>query len=992
MNVLDKTVPLDHHLLIEASAGTGKTFSIQHIFIRKLLQGIKIHEILVVTFTRAAVKELKERIREQLRRIVQGERPPYWENEEDIKFIEIALFDFDQSEIYTIHGFCAKMIHRYAWEAGVGLDFSMDQDRPLVEEKMEGVRDFFRSGFHGNRYGLSQVKRLLSVKLNDKDLLETLAQQMKKGNYVNFPTLYEHFLEISFPKGDVKSAIYALIPFFKKGPSIDHWLDHFERLLNAPTIEGFDALLECGLTIPRLFLEEKRKKRVKGEVDKTWLIPLQEELIPLLEYALNPQILLERIGFDLAPLMKERLNRKKMYGPDEILEEMQTYVDVPAFKKVITDKYQLAMVDEFQDTDPIQWHIFKTLFIEKNLILVGDPKQAIYAFRQADIYTYLDASHSIKEKKSLDVNYRSHPDLIYALNELFSFEPFILLPKLSDQLSYHPVKPGRDETGSKFPRVTFFSGEDYFSDIIAQIQKLKGKGCALLVKDRYQAKESLKQLEKYQIPAYILRRESFDGNPLLEDILLLTAAIQHSTDLNRIKALLASPLVGITNQHFEVIDYGKMIFDLDSLKEKGVFHAFESFIGFSWGKETILEHILSLPKGGERLNTYYEILDLVERSEEEVDVALKRLYSGLDRPVSKDPDPKAETGVSILTMHMSKGLEFDHVFAIGLAAPLHKHERVFSSKLKPIKAFLDHTDTENHIQEVESEWMRQIYVTLTRAKESLYIPLVSSKKMTLIDFFLKRSGGIKKHASIIEREIGDPIDTSLNLIEKESFHSIAPKIRSYKKKTCYIESYTSLSRDKNKRLKGVPYSWKNETKNMYTLPANKEVGIFLHTLLEKMPYYRLKSRDEMKLYLEKEIGEHPMKEWIETLTHLFISLFENPLPMGFPLGALPPSKWMREAEFLFQGDQWTTGMVDGFFTYENKYYLLDWKSNWLGPDSSFYTKEALEAYLKESPYPLQATLYTEAMERYLEGKKLSGFIFIFLRGVPDGEGMLLWNQ
>src|SRR5690606_15460837 len=130
---------------------------------------------------------------------------------------------------------------------------------------------------------------------------------------------------------------------------------------------------------------------------------------------------------------------------------MQKAIDVPKFKAKVRQKYQAAIIDEFQDTDKVQWDIFQKLFIEEPLqalYLVGDPKQSIYRFRKADIYTYLAARVTLGEENAyvLDTNYRSSKSLVSALNALFE-RPFLYLPKLKEILPFYPVKAGSQIEG-----------------------------------------------------------------------------------------------------------------------------------------------------------------------------------------------------------------------------------------------------------------------------------------------------------------------------------------------------------------------------------------------------------------------------------------------------------------------------------------------------------------------------------------------------------------
>ncbi len=173
-NVLDRAVSVHKHYLLEASAGTGKTFSIENIVTRLLVEGkpITIDQILVVTFTRAAASDLRTRIRSHIDRTVGflsspgQECPDYvrsWIDAGDgvitkaKKRLERALFGFDQAPIFTIHGFCAKMLRRYALEGKMGLDTQCGEDALPATEMNAVIRDFFRTGVTLDAYSPAQL-------------------------------------------------------------------------------------------------------------------------------------------------------------------------------------------------------------------------------------------------------------------------------------------------------------------------------------------------------------------------------------------------------------------------------------------------------------------------------------------------------------------------------------------------------------------------------------------------------------------------------------------------------------------------------------------------------------------------------------------------------------------------------------------------------------------------------------------------------------------
>ncbi|MFS8564342.1 MAG: UvrD-helicase domain-containing protein [Rhabdochlamydiaceae bacterium] len=222
----------------------------------------------------------------------------------------------------------------------------------------------------------------------------------------------------------------------------------------------------------------------------------------------------------------------------------------------IRQKYQAVIVDEFQDTDPVQWNIFEKLFLPsyvKAIYLVGDPKQSIYAFRKADIYTFLKASMQFTSHAHLDTNYRSEQGLIQALNSLFCKKSWIDLPAWGTTLPVLPMKAGKQGGGD----LHFFIAEgnlgrekrwpsyqiekDYlFPFIVQEIHKVYGtSSIAILVKDRFQAHRIHTFLQEWNFPSSIQRGESLgDSLALLALQELIEVLMSH--DLSLMKNSLGS--------------------------------------------------------------------------------------------------------------------------------------------------------------------------------------------------------------------------------------------------------------------------------------------------------------------------------------------------------------------------------------------------------------------------------------------------------------------
>ena len=374
----DLTVPT----LLEASAGTGKTFSIKHLVLRLIVeQEIPINSLLVVTFTKAATAELKSRIREHLAethsyltgiyaaedvdplvvRQVEIWRGMSISDEDAVKRLRESLARFDDSAINTIHGFCQKMLSEHVFTSAGNFDTELsDDDAALRDEVTE-----------------SFLRRELDA-CTSADERRLLMQG-------------------------------------------DDWAEKLRTLAGLP--------------------EDLAKRVIPDDVE-----PLPREW-------------LERF-IGTAPAALRALKRaRRLATYDDLLAEMWlTLRDdaTGAFVAGIRNTYRGVLIDEFQDTDPVQFAIFRKLFLEipksersadkpRALFFVGDPKQAIYSFRSADLDTYMRARKLISRHSRLGRNFRSCPKLVEAVNRFFSIagpDAF-----LRHDLAYKPVDAKVDRTG-----------------------------------------------------------------------------------------------------------------------------------------------------------------------------------------------------------------------------------------------------------------------------------------------------------------------------------------------------------------------------------------------------------------------------------------------------------------------------------------------------------------------------------------------------------------
>jgi exodeoxyribonuclease V beta subunit len=966
-NVLDRQVQVRGDHFLEASAGTGKTFAIEHLVARLILEGedpLTLDQILVVTFTRAATRELKSRIRTTLETILQRTDIDYvkavLESRETTakRRIDSALACFDEARIFTIHGFCHRMLAEFAFEANVPLELSDPDASNMRVSMLKVVEDVYRTELKYPAYSSRQLHALLGKHQHDVAKLSARVVSAMSATSAGAPDFGESleafrmFLNTHPPLS--LQHFEPLFGSYKKMtlPEFSGQAEHLERLLEKKccSAEEFEELFKH----KEFFLEKMvpHNLKVRAQPKNTEeLDRLREALMPILQDARDPQKTFSRLVRDCW----KRWEKRPELAPDEMLQKMEKCLDEPAFIQRVRQNIRAVIVDEFQDTDPVQWKIFQRLFLGHTaaLYLVGDPKQSIYAFRSADVYTYLKAKEMIGSEGQgvLDTNYRSDPALVALLNRLFQRAgEWMPLPALKQTLAVNPVNARLDaeekDFGDDKKPVHFFvldgkDEESFFSFIVEEIQKFSPSDCAVLVKDRYQASRLQEFLKRWGISSVVKRPGSLRDSPAWPVMQDLLRAVEDPEDLSHIKQVLGGPLIGWSLEELrgglerEELQMAKARFCAfrEILQERGFAVFYRTFLSSGWGQKAGLDR---------QLQQLAELL-VQEPDVFELDPEDERLQ------IRPEGDEEA---VAILTVHMSKGLEFEVVFALGVAAS------------SPAEG-----------EEFEAEKMRQLYVALTRAKRRVYIPLLlNGDGDAPIEAFFQKLG---EPLSILEE-----LDISYTLLDQHVFH-----LEKAKRKEPPL-----LPPPKEPVIAGAPQfllsftalSQKTHAENPIEvgeniLPPGAETGTILHKILEKL----FTTKQDVKKLILREIEGTHLEGWHTAIEEMIQKVLQLSLK-DFTLSDLSPRKLQAEMEFLFPTEGgMVKGFIDLFFEKEGLYYLLDWKSNLL----SDYGPSHLEQAMRENDYFLQGEIYSQALRRYLRlfdsrsfEECFGGVFYVFLRG------------
>jgi exodeoxyribonuclease V beta subunit len=433
-------IPLDSHSVIEASAGTGKTFTIEHLVLRILLEErAGLEQILVVTFTEKATADLRKRIRGRIDKVLAGHGA---DNEADgtevavsdgqRKLLEEALFSFERAPIHTIHSFCQRILSELAFLAGA--PFAVE-----IVDAQEAFHDAFRAELREGLAREPQWKPLLEawLKENSAQALEDLLYEAHRLRY----------LASGEPERN-RDAIKALVASFDaKCLRADYNAAAIRADSRTPALAAIDAIESAirgnagnpdrvrialgSISVQRLI------KPTPTKSGKQFPEELSAGTCAFIESARAAQAAITlgaTIADAMLPAVTRRLeSQKRERGTmdyDDMLRWLAGALEGPQGTAVAAElrrRYRFALIDEFQDTDDLQWAIFRRGFADaaepKVLCVIGDPKQAIYSFRGADVFSYLRAREELctggNRPQELLRNYRSTHKMLEALNLVF---------------------------------------------------------------------------------------------------------------------------------------------------------------------------------------------------------------------------------------------------------------------------------------------------------------------------------------------------------------------------------------------------------------------------------------------------------------------------------------------------------------------------------------------------------------------------------------------
>jgi exodeoxyribonuclease V beta subunit len=470
------TFPLHGTRLIEASAGTGKTWTIAALYLRLVLghgdeaafaRPLLPSEILVMTFTRAATRELANRVRERLVEAAACFRgqseiiDPYLaalmdaypgEAERNVAAhrLVLAAETMDEAAIFTIDAWCQRMLREHAFDSGSLFDEELVSDERALFE--DAAHDYWRQ--HVYPLGAGSLSAVLAC-WGDVEALKGGVRELVPRTHLLGPAFEEPLGELVARLQQAQRAELARLKegWRERADEMERWIaGHRERqpkcfngnkMRPDSLVKWFEALrawaLDPAMVLPALNETAWKRLCPDGIVDafsKDFVAEVPacfgftEPLRQALE-ALEPlsHALLRHAAHHIAARIRELKARNRQFGFADMLERLKAALEGPngeALRQRIVLQFPVAMVDEFQDTSPDQYRIFDLLYRvaandpQQGLFLIGDPKQSIYGFRGADIHSYLAARRATEGRHyQLGTNYRSTTQLVEAVNRLF---------------------------------------------------------------------------------------------------------------------------------------------------------------------------------------------------------------------------------------------------------------------------------------------------------------------------------------------------------------------------------------------------------------------------------------------------------------------------------------------------------------------------------------------------------------------------------------------
>ncbi len=999
--------------LIEASAGTGKTYTLAGLFLRLVVEeGLQANQILVTTYTVPATAELRDRIRKRLREALEA-----WTlNASDDPLLqallararvapdlarrrlEAALHAFDEVAIHTIHGFCQRILQDRAFESRMLFDAELITDQSALLREV--AEDYWRAHFHTASPSFAASALVLDLRpatlgklLKDTNsharlriLPETIAldglQQQIEDALAELRVRWPEWRE------SVRALFLDANDWAKAGakPAVmEPLLALVEECAAHP-----EASLECYAALDS-FTPENIAKETKAKREP----PAHEFFglcarITAVRTHLGVAVEVDFLAWARAELPRRKTQRNVL-GFDDLLIRLHTALTGTggeALAQAVRARFPAALIDEFQDTDPIQEEIFRTIFAtpQHRLYLIGDPKQAIYGFRGADIFSYLAGARRADHTFHLGTNFRSTKALVVGVNAVFQRSPN---PFLVEQIGFSPVAASgkADQTPlrvegkarapfhiwlpeSSDPLVATQASEELPRRVAAEIARLlDGRAqlgekplappnVAVLTAWNRQARAMQSALSAFGIPSVLLSNASVFESREAAELHTLLAAVAEPLREGLLRTALATRLLGFGAAEIDALSSDEGAWEKWLLRFQG-WHAAWRERGFvsmfhTLERETEMRpRLLGQPDGERTLTNVLHLVEILHQTAIEQRLAPGALVHWLadrrrEKAVAAEEHElrleRDEDAVKVVTVHKSKGLEYDVVFcpfAWG-KAELRDGERPLFHTGDPQELALDLGSNElaTHealaAQEKLAEQTRLLYVALTRAKHECHFVwgrFAKNEVSAALWLLHPPPPGADPIAALQAR--GAALDPASLRAEIEALAATAPeaiaavpwpapeaalyrpsaeppvelRARAFRgtiEHDWRVSSFSSLTEHRETEPadhdRAAPAAVAVEAAvvpgDIHAFRAGKTAGVCLHAIFETLDFTR--PQDVPRL-VEEKLGAFGFaaSEWREPVAECVRRVLEVELAPGLQLARVPPTARLNELEFHF---------------------------------------------------------------------------------------------
>ena len=832
-------VPLDCAglTLIEASAGSGKTRAITTLVARLVVErGLELDGLLIVTYTRAATAELKERIRKTLKSTWRAVESPDEEDEQarelaqhwkDADFdsamaarrLDLAIHDIDRANIHTIHGICARLLAEFSFECG--LPFHCEITGSLDTCVTRATHDVWQERTATFTPGLARYMN--GENISPELLVEWAARvPLQPGLEVHgvpktAPSARESEADWRATLADLRSLWAAHGGSFKSALWQRHILSKASypkekslerlKLIEDTLLEGADDRLWEPGRAGRFGRTRLERALLKNQtlpdnplIDAFERLEVAGDRVRSVYAGVVRHIrndILERVRSLRSKLVRE--NRR--LGYQDLLNELHAALEGRngmALARGLRERYPVALIDEYQDTDPLQTRIFTRVYepalkvpgTPPVLFIVGDPKQSIYWFRGADVFSYLEAKKRARNTLALRKNWRSAPSLVRGVNHLFDTRA----PFLIDSIAFSPAVPGRGETpalevkGDMGPPLRVWNLGDTtrsaatrqsvertgraVQDLLRASERgdarmkdrpLKGSDIAILVRRRIQGRDIAMDLRQRGVGCVEIDDTSVFETREAEQLERVLWALAEPGRTTRERTMLSGDIFGLDNEELLAIKDDDATWNRWLERIDGWRHIWRVR-----GIGTALHHILasgdSLTAYGNaprRLSNVRHLIDILQDAEADLRLGPAGLVTWFSRQLS-DAVHRDEASllrlesdedlVRIMTVHSSKGLEFPVVFCpFTWDVPSGRTSRDDTAACHlegddgtgtyPVVLNLDPGPGDRNAEFLENfmEDVRLLYVAVTRAQERCVIAtarLARTREMSPLSWLL----------------------------------------------------------------------------------------------------------------------------------------------------------------------------------------------------------------------------------------------------------------